>query len=107
MRITGSLQISGSSPGVFHYTICLLHLLGILLIALVLDTFVIQVYSASYQSVSSNDYTITSVDENKTRLVFTGLVTVSATVMATPVSVISTTLRSTTIFSPNNIVFGI
>jgi hypothetical protein len=43
--------------------------------------------------VFSNDYTITSVDENKTRLVFTGLVTGSATVMATPVSVISTTFE--------------
>ena len=45
--------------------------------------------------------------ENKTRLDFSGLTTGSATIMATPVSVIATTFRSTTIFTPNNIVFGI
>ncbi len=107
MRITGSLQISGSSSGVYLFTQSIASSTWNITHSLGSRYPVIQVYSASYQSVSPNDYTITSVDENKTRLVFTGLVTGSATIMATPVSVISTTLRSTTIFTPNNIVFGI
>jgi hypothetical protein len=107
IRLTGSLQISGSTSGVYIFTQSVASSTWNVTHSLNSRFPVIQIYSASYESVPSSNYTITSIDDNKTRLNFTYPISGSATVIASPVSVVSTTLRSTTIFSPNNIVFGI
>jgi len=107
IRLTGSLQISGSTSGVYIFTQSVVSSTWNVTHSLNSRYPVIQIYSSSYESVPSSNYTITSIDDNKTRLNFTYPISGSATVIASPVSVVSTTLRSTTIFSPNNIVFGI
>jgi hypothetical protein len=107
IRLTGSLQISGSTSGVYIFTQSVASSTWNVTHSLNSRFPVIQIYSASYDSVPPSNYTITSIDDNKTRLNFTYPISGSATVIASPVSVVSTTLRSTTIFSPNNIVFGI
>ncbi len=107
IRLTGSLQISGSTSGVYIFTQSVASSTWNVTHSLNSRFPVIQIYSSSYESVPSSNYTITSIDDNKTRLNFTYPISGSATVIASPVSVVSTTLRSTTIFSPNNIVFGI
>jgi len=106
VRLTGSLQISGSTSGVYIFTQSVSSSTWNITHSLNSRYPVVQVYSASYSSVANSNYTITSIDDNKTRLTFTYPITGSATIIASPVSVVSTTLRSTTIFSPNNIVFG-